>query len=183
MDGVDCLVIGSGVVGLAVARALALSGREVIVLESESGIGMGTSSRNSEVIHAGIYYPTGSLKARLCVQGRKLLYTYCQDRGVDHQRCGKLIVATSQSQVEQLHNIQRKAVANGVDDLVLLDQGAACALEPALQCHGALLSPSTGIVDSHGLMLSLQADLEHAGGLVGSRCTCVAEASSQVVSH
>lgn len=166
MDGVDCLVIGSGVVGLAVARALALSGREVIVLESESGIGMGTSSRNSEVIHAGIYYPTGSLKARLCVQGRKLLYTYCQDRGVDHQRCGKLIVATSQSQVEQLHNIQRKAVANGVDDLVLLDQGAACALEPALQCHGALLSPSTGIVDSHGLMLSLQADLEHAGGLV-----------------
>ena len=173
MDEVDCLVIGAGVVGLAVARALALRGREVIVLESQAGIGMGTSSRNSEVIHAGIYYPAGSLKARLCVQGKKLLYEYCKDRGVDHQRCGKLIVATSQAQMDQLHNIQRKAIANGVDDLVLLDRAAACALEPALQCHGALLSPSTGIVDSHGLMLSLQADLENAGGLVALHTSVV----------
>ena len=173
MDEVDCLVIGAGVVGLAVARALALRGREVIVLESQAGIGMGTSSRNSEVIHAGIYYPAGSLKARLCVQGKNLLYEYCKDRGVDHQRCGKLIVATSQAQMDQLHNIQRKAIANGVDDLVLLDRAAACALEPALQCHGALLSPSTGIVDSHGLMLSLQADLENAGGLVALHTSVV----------
>lgn len=173
MDEVDCLVIGAGVVGLAVARELALRGREVIVLESQAGIGMGTSSRNSEVIHAGIYYPAGSLKARLCVQGKNLLYEYCKDRGVDHQRCGKLIVATSQAQMDQLHNIQRKAIANGVDDLVLLDRAAACALEPALQCHGALLSPSTGIVDSHGLMLSLQADLENAGGLVALHTSVV----------
>lgn len=166
MEEVDCLVVGAGVVGLAVARALALAGCEVLVLESQAGIGMGTSSRNSEVIHAGIYYPQGSLKARLCVAGRNLLYAYCAERGLAHRRCGKLIVATSAAQVEELGRIRDKAARNGVDDLQMLDAAAAKALEPALQCHGALLSPSTGIVDSHALMLSLQGDLESAGGLV-----------------
>jgi len=136
------------------------------VLESENAIGTGTSSRNSEVIHAGIYYPAGSLKAQLCVQGKALLYAYCQERGLGHQRCGKLIVATSPDQVAQLSQIQAKARANGVDDLVLLSQAQAQAMEPALQCLAALHSPSTGIVDSHGLMLSLQGDFENAGGIV-----------------
>ncbi len=166
MERIDCVVIGAGVVGLAVARALALSGREVWVLEAEGAIGTGTSSRNSEVIHAGIYYPAGSLKARLCVQGKALLYAYCADRGVPHRRCGKLIVATAPQQVETLQAIRAKARANGVDDLQWLTSDQAQALEPALACHAALLSPSTGIVDSHALMLALQGDLEHAGGLV-----------------
>jgi len=166
MDEFDCAVIGAGVVGLAVARALALQGRDVIVLESEGAIGTGTSSRNSEVIHAGIYYPKGSLKARLCVEGKKLLYDYAHERRVPHRRCGKLIVATSEAQVEQLTGIMAKAAANGVDDMVLLSAGQACAMEPQLACTAALLSPSTGIVDSHAFMLSLQGDLEHAGGVV-----------------
>ena len=166
MDKVDAVVIGAGVVGLAAARALALSGREVLVLEREGGIGMGTSSRNSEVIHAGIYYPTGSLKARLCVQGRELLYAYCAERGIAHRRCGKLIVAHTPSQVSGLQAIADKAWANGVADLTLLTGGEARALEPQLRCAAALLSPSTGIVDSHGLMLALQGDLENAGGMV-----------------
>lgn len=166
MDRVDVVVIGAGVVGLAVARALACSGREVLVLERERAIGMGTSSRNSEVIHAGIYYPTGSLKARLCVQGRAQLYAYCEARGIAHRRCGKLIVAQTPSQVAGLAGIAAKACANGVDDICFLDAGEARALEPALQCEAALLSPSTGIVDSHGLMLALQGDLENAGGMV-----------------
>lgn len=165
-DQVDCVVVGAGVVGLAVARALALSGREVVVLEAAHAIGTGTSSRNSEVIHAGIYYPEGSLKARLCVRGKALLYAYCQAHGVQVQRCGKLIVATSPEQVAQLTTIRDKARRNGVTDLVWLTQHEAQALEPALQCHAALLSPSTGIVDSHGLMLALQGDLESAGGAV-----------------
>ena len=160
------VVIGAGVVGLAVARALALSGREVMVLEREAAIGMGTSSRNSEVIHAGIYYPAGSLKAQLCVQGRQLMYAYCAERDIDHRRCGKLIVAHTPTQVAGLPGIAAKARANGVDDLVVLDAAQARALEPQLACEAALLSPSTGIVDSHGLMLSLQGDLEHAGGMV-----------------
>jgi L-2-hydroxyglutarate oxidase LhgO len=165
-ESVDCVVIGAGVVGLAVARALALQGREVMVLEAAEAIGTGTSSRNSEVIHAGIYYPEGSLKAKLCVRGKQLLYAYCEERGVPFERCGKLIVATSEAQRATLESIRLKALANGVDDLVLLDADQARALEPALQCVAALHSPSTGIVDSHALMLSLQGDLENAGGLV-----------------
>ena len=165
-DRVDCVVIGAGVVGLAVARALALAGREVLVLEAADAIGTGTSSRNSEVIHAGLYYPTGSLKARLCVQGRDLLYAYCADRGVPHRRCGKLLVATSEAQRASLASIKARAKANGVHDLQWLRRDEARALEPALECVEALHSPSTGIVDSHALMLALQGDLENAGGLL-----------------
>ena len=172
MDEFDCAVIGAGVVGLAVARALALRGREVIVLESEGAIGTGTSSRNSEVIHAGIYYPQGSLKAQLCVEGKQRLYAYAEERGLPHRRCGKLIVATSAAQVGQLEAIAAKARANGVDDLVPLSRAQARAMEPALECLAALHSPSTGIVDSHALMLSLQGDLEHAGGVLALK-SCV----------
>ena len=166
MDRVDAVVIGAGVVGLAVARALALQGREVWVLEAANAIGTGTSSRNSEVIHAGIYYPQGSLKARLCVQGKALMYAYAAERGIPHRRCGKLIVATQPEQVAQLQAIRLKAAANGVNDLVLLSREEARALEPQLECVAALHSPSTGIVDSHAFMLALQGDLENAGGLV-----------------
>lgn len=169
MEKIDCVVIGAGVVGLAVARALALQGREVLLLESQGAIGTGTSSRNSEVVHAGIYYPKSSLKATLCVQGRDELYAYAQARGVPHRRCGKLIVATSEAQVAALHGIQAKAAANGVHDLVLIDAAQARDMEPALHCVAALHSPSTGIVDSHALMLSLQGDLENAGGLLALR--------------
>lgn len=179
-EQVDCVVIGAGVVGLAVARALALQGREVMVLEAASAIGTGTSSRNSEVIHAGIYYAQGSLKAQLCVRGKQLLYRYCAERGIAHRRCGKLIVATSEAQVAQLAGIIAKAAANGVGDLVMLTREQAQALEPALACVAAVHSPSTGIVDSHALMLALQGDLEHAGGLVAlnaplDRAQCDAE--------
>jgi L-2-hydroxyglutarate oxidase LhgO len=169
MDTFDCAVIGAGVVGLAVTRALALQGREVIVLEAEGAIGTGTSSRNSEVIHAGIYYPGGSLKALLCVRGKALLYAYLQERGVPYRRCGKLIVATTQAQIAELDSILDKARANGVADLVKLSAEEARAMEPDLVCHAALHSPSTGIVDSHALMLSLQGDLENAGGVVALR--------------
>jgi L-2-hydroxyglutarate oxidase LhgO len=169
-EKIDCVVIGSGVVGLAVARAIALSpafaGREVMVLEAANAIGTGTSSRNSEVIHAGIYYPQGSLKAKLCVEGKALLYGYCDSRGIGYQRCGKLLVATNESQVTQLQGIIAKAAANGVDDLVLLSRAEAQSMEPALSCVAAVHSPSTGIIDSHALMLSLQGDLENAGGMV-----------------
>ncbi len=166
MDDLDCAVIGGGVVGLAVARALALAGREVMVLEAEGAIGTGTSSRNSEVIHAGIYYPQGSLKATLCVEGKQLLYAYAEARGVPHRRCGKLIVATSAEQVAELEAIRLKAAANGVDDLEQISAAQAVALEPQLRCMAALVSPSTGIVDSHALMLSLLGDLENAGGML-----------------
>ncbi len=165
-DHVDCVVVGAGVVGLAAACALALAGREVLVLEACHAIGTQTSSRNSEVIHAGMYYTTGSHKAQLCVRGNAMLYDYCALRGVAHRRCGKFIVATNADQLAQLDAIQARALANGVTDLVLLDRHQAQAAEPALQCVGALYSPSTGIVDSHGLMLSLLADLEHAGGIL-----------------
>lgn len=165
-DAVDCVVVGAGVVGLAVARALALQGREVMVLESTDAIGTGISSRNSEVIHAGIYYPTDSLKAKLCVRGRDMLYAYCTERNVPHRRCGKLLVATSPGQLSSLESIQARALANGVLDLRWLGRHDAQAMEPALECVAALFSPSTGIVDSHVLMLALQGDLEHAGGLV-----------------
>lgn len=164
MEAVDAVVVGAGVVGLAVARELALQGQEVLLLESAQGIGTGTSSRNSEVIHAGIYYPQGSLKAELCVRGRALLYAYCDARGVGYRRCGKLIVATAAEQVGQLEKIRQMAAANGVTDLQLLSAEQALVLEPALSCVGALHSPSTGIVDSHALMLALQGDMENAGG-------------------
>ncbi len=166
VDFVDCVVVGAGVVGLAVARSLALCGREVLVLESAAAIGTGTSSRNSEVIHAGIYYPAGSLKASLCVRGRDLLYAYCEARGVGYRRCGKLIVATSAEQVAELGRIAGRARANGVGELELLSAQQAFDLEPALTCEAALLSPQTGIVDSHALMLALQGELEAHGGIV-----------------
>jgi len=164
-DRLDCVVVGAGVVGLAVARALAQAGREVVVLEAAEGIGTETSSRNSEVIHAGIYYPKGSLKARLCVQGKQALYAYCAERGVPHRRCGKLIVATDAAQLATLADIRAKAAANGVDDLTPLNRQDAQALEPEIECVGALLSPSTGIIDSHAFMLALQGDAEHAGAV------------------
>lgn len=169
-DKIDCVVIGAGVVGLAVARAVALSpafaGREVMVLDGASAIGTGTSSRNSEVIHAGIYYSQGSQKAKLCTLGKAMLYDYCESRGIGFKRCGKLLVATNDAQVAQLQGIIAKAAANGVNDLVLLTREEARALEPALECVAAVHSPSTGIIDSHALMLSLQGDLENAGGMV-----------------
>ena len=160
---IDCIVVGAGVVGLAIARALAQSGRDVMVVEAAEGIGTGTSARNSEVIHAGIYYPAGSLKARLCVEGRQKLYAYCDESGVAYKRLGKLIVATSEAEIPVLEDIRSKARVNGVDDLEFLTAPQAKALEPALACTAALLSPSTGIVDSHGLMLALQGDAESAG--------------------
>ena len=165
-ETVDCVVIGAGVVGLAVARALAMRGRETLVLEAEGAIGTGTSSRNSEVIHAGIYYPPGSAKAKLCVAGRQRLYAYCAARGVEHRRCGKLIVAADREQAQVLAKIEATARANGVEDLRRLTAAEAVAMEPALRCVAALLSPSTGILDSHGLMLALRADLEQAGGII-----------------
>lgn len=166
MEQVDAIVVGAGVVGLAVGRALALAGRETVVLEAERAIGTGISSRNSEVIHAGLYYPSGSLKARLCVAGRQALYAYCADRGIPHRRCGKLIVATGEAQRGPLAALAAQARANGVGDVQALTRDEALALEPELQCAAALLSPSTGLIDSHALMLSLQGDLERAGGVV-----------------
>ena len=165
-EKVDCVVIGAGVVGLATARALAQAGREVIVVESADMIGTGISSRNSEVIHAGIYYPLDSLKARYCVAGKEMLYRYCAEHGIAHRRCGKIIVATSQDQVAALQDIQQRAAQCGVGDLEMLAAADAVALEPALRCHGALYSPSTGIIDSHGLMLELQGDAEAAGAML-----------------
>ncbi|WP_019140923.1 NAD(P)/FAD-dependent oxidoreductase [Noviherbaspirillum massiliense] len=165
MDKVDCVVIGAGVVGLAVARALALRGREVIVLESNPAIGMETSSRNSEVIHAGLYYPTGSLKATLCVSGRDALYRYCSERDIPHKRCGKLIVATSESQTAKLSAILAQADANGCSEVTSVDAAEAKSLEPQLSCVAALFSPMTGIIDSHAYMLSMQGDAENAGAL------------------
>jgi L-2-hydroxyglutarate oxidase LhgO len=177
-DRVDCVVIGAGVVGLALARRMVLAGRETVLLEARGAIGTGTSSRNSEVIHAGIYYPTGSLKARLCVRGRPMLYDYCRDHGIGAHRCGKLIVATAREQVPQLAMIVARASANGVDDLRLLGAQEVAAQEPALHCVAAALSPSTGIIDSHGLMRALQGDFEAAGGMIAfhspiasARCT------------
>jgi L-2-hydroxyglutarate oxidase LhgO len=163
MDKVDCVVIGAGVIGLAIARRLARAGREVIVLEAAEGIGTVTSSRNSEVIHAGIYYRANSLMAQMCVSGKHALYQYCRDHGIPHRNCGKLIVATTAQETEKLQSIRAHAEANGVDDLQLLPGEAARALEPALNCDAALLSPSTGIIDSHAYMLALRGDAEDAG--------------------
>ena len=169
MERIDCVVIGAGVVGLAVARTLAARGREVLILEREDSFGTGISARNSEVIHAGIYYPPGSLKAGLCVAGREQLYRYCDERGVAHRRCGKLVVATGEHQHAQLERIAGTARANGVTDLEWLAADAARALEPALACTAALLSPATGIIDSHGLMLALLGDAERSGAVLAPR--------------
>jgi L-2-hydroxyglutarate oxidase LhgO len=160
------LVVGAGVVGLAVARAAALAGHDVVVAEASTGIGSGVSSRNSEVIHGGMYYPTGSLRARHCVNGRRLLYAYCASHGVTHRKCGKLIVATTPAEAEKLATIERLGLANGVEGLAMIDGEAARRLEPALDCVAALVSPETGIIDSHGLMLALQGDLEDRGGMI-----------------
>ena len=165
-EAADAVVIGAGVVGLAVARALAMSGREVLVIEAEAAIGEGTSSRNSEVIHAGIYYPRGSLKARLCVRGRDLLYGFCARNGVAAEAIGKLIVAVTPEELPALQALVATAAGNGVDNLQPLDAAAARTLEPALHCEAALLSPSTGIVDSHGYMLALQGQAEAHGAMV-----------------
>jgi L-2-hydroxyglutarate oxidase LhgO len=166
VDRVDAVVIGAGLVGLAVARALALAGREVVILEAEDAIGTHTSSRNSEVIHAGIYYPKGSLKARACVEGRQRLYAYCAERGVPHQRCGKLIVATDAAQLDELEGIRQKAHANGVTDVAPISLAEVRAMEPEIACVAALHSPSTGIVDSHALMLAYLGDAERAGAML-----------------
>ena len=165
-ETVDCVVIGAGVVGLACARELASAGREVIVLEAAGAIGTETSSRTSEVIHAGIYYPPGSAKAALCVEGKALLYRYCEERGVAHRRCGKLIVATAEEQVASLHKILAQAAANGVHDLQRLTADVAKSMEPELRCVAAVHSPSTGIIDSHGLMLAYLGEAEDHGAML-----------------
>lgn len=162
-EKIDCAVIGAGVVGLAIARKLAMSGREVVILEAEEAYGTHTSSRNSEVIHAGIYYSTGSLKARLCVTGRKALYQYCADHAVNHKRIGKVIVATDHDQIAGLDKYRKQAEINGVDDLRPLSAGELAALEPAVRGAAGFLSPSTGIIDSHGLMLAYLGDAEQHG--------------------
>ncbi len=166
MDRVGTVVIGAGVVGLAIARALARSGREVVILEAEPLIGSRTSARNSEVIHAGIYYPKDSLKAKLCVAGRHALYAYCAERHIPHRRCGKLIVATDGAETAKLPAIAAAAAANGVTDLHEISGAEAREMEPEIHCAAALHSPSTGIVDSHALMLSLLGEAEEAGAML-----------------
>ncbi len=163
MEKIDCAVIGAGAVGLAIARALALAGREVLILEAENAFGTHTSARNSEVMHAGIYYPTGSLKARFCVAGRKLLYAYCAERGINHKRIGKVVVACDEQQLDGLHKYKKQAELNGVDDLRLLTKEEVNALEPEVIAVAGFLSPSTGIIDSHGLMLAYLGDAENSG--------------------
>jgi L-2-hydroxyglutarate oxidase LhgO len=178
MERVDCVVVGAGVVGIAVARALALAGREVIVLDAAEGIGTETSSRNSEVIHAGIYYRRDSLMARFCVEGRQRLYAFCRERGVPFNNCGKLIVATDAAESEMLAGIKTRADANGVEGMRLLTAAEAQAMEPNLACTAALCSPTTGVIDSHAYMLALQGEAEHAGAafvflssVIGGRAT------------
>ena len=166
MERVDCVVVGAGVVGLACARRLAMAGLEVIVLERADAIGTETSARNSEVIHAGIYYAAGSLKARFCIEGKQFLYRYCAEHGVAHVGCGKLIVATDEAQLAQLQTIRSNAAAIGMPDLEPWTAAQAQALEPALRCTGALWSPTTGVIDSHGLMLAYLADAERHGAMI-----------------
>ena len=166
MEHIQSIVVGAGAVGLAVARRLAMDGREVLVLEAEPAIGTGVSSRNSCVIHAGIYYPKDSVRARVCVQGKHALYDFCASHGVSHRRTGKLIVATDRGQLPALDALRERAAANGVGDLQRLDVDAARALEPEVECVGALLSPSTGIIDVHEYMLALQGDAESHGALL-----------------
>jgi L-2-hydroxyglutarate oxidase LhgO len=166
MDRIECVVVGAGVVGLAVASALARSGREVVIIEQEKLFGSGTSSRNSEVIHAGLYYPQGSLKGRLCLEGKHRLYDFCRRRAIGHRNCGKLIVATDDSQIEELEAIKTRAESCGVDDLILRDAAAIQRMEPALSCVAGLISPSTGIIDSHAFMVSLLGEAEEAGAVI-----------------
>ena len=170
----DVIVVGAGVVGLAAAAEAAERGLSVLVLERHPGPGRETSSRNSEVIHAGLYYPTGSLKARLCLRGNRELYAFCREHGVDHQRCGKLIVATSPEEIPELERLASLGAANGVDDLELLDSAAAHRLEPHVTAHAALLSPGTGIIDSHGLIKALEGRVNAAGGHIAYCCEVVA---------
>src|ERR1700751_2890405 len=160
------LVVGAGVVGLAVARAAALKGHEVIVAEQTKGIGNGVSSRNSEVIHGGMYYPTGSLRAHHCPRGRRLMVEFCKSHGVPNRLCGKLIVATEDAEIGKMEAILKQGAANGVEGFVMIDGAAARAMEPQLNCVAALHSPNTGIVDSHSFMRALQGDLEDRGGVI-----------------
>ncbi len=162
----DAIVIGAGVIGLAIARELAMHGRQVIVIERNATIGQETSSRNSEVIHAGIYYPRNSLKARLCVAGKERLYAYCREKDIPHERCGKVIVAVGEAEAPALADLRERARANGVDDLEWLDRAALGEREPAVSGAAGLWSPSSGIIDSHAFMLALQGDIEHHGGTV-----------------
>ncbi|MBI77270.1 MAG: FAD-dependent oxidoreductase [Rhodospirillaceae bacterium] len=166
VDSVDSIVIGAGVVGLAIARRLSMAGREVIVLEAMDAIGTETSSRNSEVIHAGIYYPKGSWKAQFCVDGKKAIYHYCRTHGVEYRNCGKYIVATSEEQITELARLKQAAIDNGVEDLEWRSPSDVSSEEPAVFCVKALWSPSTGIIDSHGLMLAYQGDAEAAGATI-----------------
>lgn len=179
MEKVDAVVIGAGVVGLAVGRALALRGLETVVLERAAAIGTETSSRNSEVIHAGLYYPTGSNKARLCVSGRERLYRYCESHSVAHRRCGKLLVATDESQWPALQRLHAQALANGVSDVQWLSGDQARAMEPALAASAALWSPATGIIDSHALMLALQGDLERHDAVLALRSPVLSVTSNE----
>lgn len=168
-ERIECVVIGAGLVGLAIARRLAMAGHEVVILESADTIGGETSSRNSEIIHAGIYYPKDSLKARFCVAGKHALYEYCPDHGVGHHRCGKIIVATSDDQMPELERLKQVAAGNGVPDLEWMTPADVEEMEPAVFCVGALWSPSTGIIDSHGLMLAYQGDAEAQGAMIAFR--------------
>ena len=168
-ESIETVVIGAGVVGLAIARRLALAGQEVLILESEPTIGSSVSSRNSEVIHAGLYYQKDSLRARLCLAGKRQLYDYCAAHGVPHRRLGKLVVATSDDQVPALQALRQRAIGNGVDDTVLLSPAEVARLEPAVRCVAALSSPSTGIIDSHALMLSLLGEAEAEGAVLARR--------------
>ncbi len=172
-EPVDVAVIGAGLLGLAIGRSLARAGREVLVLEAETAMGTITSSRNSEVIHAGIYYPPGSLKAIFCVEGRRRLYSFCRSRFIPHSQLGKLLVAAGDAEISNLQRLFQRAGQNGVDDLRWVSVTEAKAMEPALRCAGAILSPSTGIIDSHALMLAYRGELEEAGGMIafGSRVT------------
>ena len=173
MDEVECAVIGAGVVGLSIARALARAGREVVVLEAADRPGTGTSSRNSEVIHAGLYHPRDSLKARLCIRGRDLLYRYCEERGIEHRRLGKLVVATAKEDVPALEALQRNARGNGCTGLTWLSRTEALALEPELRCEAALLSPATGVIDSHGLLAALATETRELGATLALRAPVI----------
>jgi L-2-hydroxyglutarate oxidase LhgO len=175
-ETIDCAVIGAGVVGLAIARRLALAGREVVILEAEDAFGTHTSSRNSEVIHAGIYYATGSVKARMCLAGRSALYRYCEEHQVEHRRIGKVIVACDESEIPGLMKYRHQAEVNGVDDLRMLDRAELAALEPEVKCVAGFLSPSTGIVDSHGLMLAYLGDAQDHGAALALSSPVIAGA-------
>src|SRR3984957_2830271 len=162
----EVLVVGAGVVGLAVARAAARAGHDVTIAEITGGIANGVSSRNSEVIHAGLYYPTDTLRAKLCVRGRRMLYEFCASHGVGHRKCGKLVVATNDAELAKVETIMAQAQKNGVEGVEMIGGNAARAMEQELSCIGALWSPETGIIDSHGYMLALQGDLEDRGGMI-----------------